>query len=92
MFYLRRKQLLHAIKDMRKMVCVYLGSDDRCDCKYGYRHMYDSSWRTEQRGCPELRNVAHILEVMTDEEYENFLARYTDNVEFSSYRESKGEK
>lgn len=42
-----------------------------CDCKYGN----DESFKGEANGCPELRLVYHILSVMTDEEYKEFLDR-----------------
>ena len=42
----------------------------RCDCKYG-----GPTDNSESTGCPELRNVEHVLSVMTDQEWENFLSR-----------------
>jgi hypothetical protein len=42
-----------------------------CDCKYGH----DDIFKGEQNGCPELRLVHHILSVMTEEEFQEFLKR-----------------
>lgn len=42
-----------------------------CDCKYGE----GSKFSGEENGCPELRLVAHLLSVMTDEEYKVLLSR-----------------
>jgi hypothetical protein len=43
-------------------VCTYAGPT--CDCKYGH------SFRGEQTGCPELRDLVAMLGALTDRDWE----------------------
>jgi hypothetical protein len=79
MFAVNRKELMNTIYSMQRMRCEYDGySINRnsqpptsCDCKYGYNG-------SEQTGCPELRLVCSLLDVMTDEEYKLLIKRSND--------------
>jgi len=71
MFTRNREDLIPTLEFMRERCCVYRGPT--CDCKYG--HNEKSRSHGEDNGCPELRNVITLLKNMTDEEYNEVIAR-----------------
>lgn len=74
MFLGSREESLRVLALAGRERCVYSGnwSDNRCDCKYGGPNE-DFRWRGgEQSGCPELRSLYRIVEMMTDDEWQEF--------------------
>lgn len=73
-FAASRDKVLRAVELLGDRVCCYAGAswlERICDCKYGG----PTEAYSEQTGCPELRNVQHVLSVMTDAEWEALLNR-----------------
>ncbi len=84
MFAVNKKYLTDAVHRMQRTFCSYdmyeessPKKDDEhipsfCDCKYGFS---GRSHVSEQTGCPELRLIHSLLNVMTDKEYEELIVR-----------------
>lgn len=79
MFADKKSNLLKRIVAMQRNSCDYdmfrinneANPPQFCDCKYGE----NDKFKGEKNGCPELRLVAHLLAVMTEEEYKSLLSR-----------------
>lgn len=78
MFIVDKNELLENIIKMQRTKCSYdmfgffrddTPPPDVCDCKYG------ASGQGEQTGCPELRCVTALLNLMTEKEYLNIMHR-----------------
>jgi len=80
---MNRKEAIAALEAVRALMCAYLPGGD-CDCKYGLRKellgsenygkvVFVKRPSDERTGCPELRDVGAILEVMSDEDFELYL-------------------
>lgn len=50
-----------------------------CDCKYGVTEESIAKPSVENRGCPELRMAAAVIEAMTPNEYEAIVTRLRDS-------------
>ena len=77
MFYEERNKLKESIKIIKGDVCAY-GQKEigrRCDCKYRNEEKTHRPFSESFSGCAELSNVYHLLDKITDEEYENILSR-----------------
>jgi hypothetical protein len=64
-----RKVLLRALEHVRSSVCCYQFSKSACDCKYG------ADGVGERTGCPELREVAALLKVLSEDEFADMQQR-----------------
>lgn len=73
MFAVEKNKLTKAVDIMQKALCQY--RSDCCDCKYGANNFETGRHSGEECGCPELRLLVKILDIMTDEEYYDLLAR-----------------
>lgn len=63
-----------ALDKIQKAHCGYGGG--RCDCKYGTGEMPSHFVvHGEHNGCPELRAIARIVAVMTEDEWADLKAR-----------------
>jgi hypothetical protein len=76
MFYGDKNQVRNSLHLLQRKVCEYdmmmRGTPPSfCDCKYGY----NSTRRSEQTCCPELRTVVELLDKMTQKEYNTILER-----------------
>lgn len=78
MLNLNKEKLVEAVNTIQRISCVYDGlfhqtAPDFCDCKYGVS--VETKPYSENTGCPELRDVKALFEVMTDKEYERLVSR-----------------
>lgn len=76
-FFTNKTNLIESLKKMNARCCVYSIHDklaELCDCKYGASNFMLNNCG-EKTGCPELRSITKIFEVMTDEEYSQFIFR-----------------
>jgi hypothetical protein len=66
-----REAVLDALKVLGSQRCCYAVAEwpGRCDCKYGV-----GEGGSEQTGCPELASTYHLVNAMTDAEW-NMLTR-----------------
>ncbi len=71
----RRTDILEALRKVQIHVCAYRSSSF-CDCKFGATHVGQSG--EEDNGCPEVRTAIHLLNNMSDDEFEYFLSRHKD--------------
>jgi hypothetical protein len=80
-FCMNRKEAIAAMEALQMLSCEYLPGGV-CDCKYGLKpemlksESYGKVFTrpmSEMTGCPELRDMISILEVMSDEDFERFL-------------------
>lgn len=70
---LLKPDLVVLVESIRRQSCCYAG--DPCDCKYGNMEWTDRIQQGEQTSCPELRELVHLLAVMTQDEYYEIMAR-----------------
>lgn len=61
---------ISTLKKIREKICGYVGTT--CDCKFGFASKGTDS---EKTGCPEIRCLIHLLEVMTEKEFQTILKR-----------------
>jgi len=73
MFGIEKSRLKINLEKIRSKLCSYVGN--YCDCKYGKEDQEPSNRSERFSGCPELRQVLGILEVMTEEEFKEFCDR-----------------
>lgn len=77
-----RQRLLNAVEKIGIKLCSYSYLDKwaiPCDCKYGVesdRLKGEGIYCGEQTGCPEMRDIYSLVELMTDEEYEEISKRW----------------
>jgi len=78
------KQIIaDALLVVQKHQCVYRREGHpppkTCDCKYGVTEESIAKPSVENRGCPELRMAAAVIEAMTPNEYEAIVTRLRDS-------------
>jgi len=62
-----KEKLLENLEKIRASLCCYVNSEKFCDCKYNPE--FTSARRGEHTGCPEIREVARMLKLMSEEEF-----------------------
>lgn len=80
MFFTSKEATAKVIADLQVMACAYRVITDtkdkrptRCDCKYGGTNLMKGT--ETGNGCPELRSVVEVLNVMTEREWKMLLKR-----------------
>lgn len=75
-----RISVIESLKKLGDMRCCYGGGEwisRRCDCKYG------GPERSEQTGCPEIKDAVMVLSRMTDDEWTTIIHRKNINEYFT---------
>ena len=79
MFNQSRLELIKMLDKVQGLVCEYSVHNkpsNFCDCKFGVKDVgLGSASRSEETGCPEIRQTIAIFKVMADDEYETFYKR-----------------
>ena len=94
-FGAEREELIETLTALQRASCDYDSKQDDppgiCDCKYGYELKPYGSYHGEKNGCPELRSVVALLNVMTDKEYEKLGKRLLAQAKkrYKEYERSK---
>ncbi len=81
MFFTSREETRKVIEALQGMACAYsivgpakgVKPVSSCDCKYGGTNLMKGT--ETGNGCPELRSVVEILDVMTEREWEMLIKR-----------------
>lgn len=66
----KQAELVEALRKVQRNACAYdMGTIEAtcCDCKYGAQNI--GTGREAGNGCPEMREVAQLLAVMTSVEF-----------------------
>ena len=76
---MNRENVIKFLEEVRaKRLCAYIGT--RCDCKYGADHI--GAHGESGNGCPEMRCVEAMFELMTDKEFERLKKRASKGSKF----------
>jgi hypothetical protein len=74
-----RKEMLDMVRTLQRKSCSYdiFPLADRpaphmCDCKYGFD---GNTIHGESTGCPEFRDIYHLLRVLSDDEFKELMMR-----------------
>lgn len=68
-----REKLLENLEKIRASLCCYANSEKFCDCKYNPE--FSRSRRGEHTGCPEVRKVIRLLELIPEDEFAALLKK-----------------
>ena len=86
---LSKNDMVEFVNKCQRMLCAYdiyssgegaetyykRSAPSHCDCKYGANSSSIGRGSENGNGCPEMRCVKSILEVMTDKEFERIVKR-----------------
>lgn len=91
MNFTSRANLLKTVTSLRRALCQYDAlmhkkAPSFCDCKYGRVFVKGDTPGSfamhEMTGCPELRCVEYLLQVLTDDEYKSLTERTQPSANF----------
>jgi hypothetical protein len=95
MHFKDKQELYQFLANLQGAICVYHregqpGPSGFCDCKYGANNLAKGT--ESGNGCPEMRNVLALINIMTDKEFERLCKRLAKTMKRNAKKAMKDPK